>query len=85
MDTIYKTLEEKLNYDVVCIIKDFLDILNHKDKLIYCMDQIKSINDEHTYLLWAYDNHSSSISPEPIINKFILNSNNNKIKINKNE
>ena len=29
MDNIYKALEEKLNFDVVCTIKDFVDRLNH--------------------------------------------------------
>jgi hypothetical protein len=82
MYKIYNIFEKILNYDVVCIIKDFVDILNNKDKLIHCIDQVKYINNEHAYLLWAYYNHSLYYPP-PIITKFMLNCNNDKIKLNK--
>ena len=71
-----------LNYDVVCIIKNIVELNNQKSKLVHCMDQIKSINNEYTYLVWAYKNRRIFKPPPSFFCKFILNLNNDKININ---
>ena len=76
MDYIYEALQEKLNYDVVCIIKDFVEQKNNKHYFI------RQINDEHMYLSWAYDNKHIFTEPAKI-NKFLLDCNNYKIILNK--
>ena len=83
MDSIYEILEETLNYDIVFIIKDFVELLNEKAKLDNCITQIKSINKEHIYLLWAYDKYTNCYQPPSMVSKFILNCNNDKINLNK--
>lgn len=82
MNTIYNSLEDMLNYDVVYIIKNIVELNNQKSKLIHCMDQIKSINNEYTYLVWAYKNNRAITRPPSLFCKFILNSNNYKVSIN---
>ena len=87
MDEIYIALEKKLNYDVVCIIKDFVDLLYKKHMFDYVVDQINSINKEHVYLVWDYNRDVANgryyVKPPPCIDKFILESNNYKINLNK--
>ena len=82
MNTIYNSLENMLNYDVVYIIKNIVELMNQKSKFIHCIDQIKSIKNEYIYLVWAYKNRISIRRPPSLVSKFILNSNNNKISIN---
>jgi hypothetical protein len=82
MNIIYNSLEDMLNYDVVCIIKNILELNNQKSKLIHCMDQIKSINNEYTYLVWAYKKNRAITRPPSLVCKFILNSNNDKVNLN---
>ena len=87
MDEIYYDLGKKLNYDVVCIIKNFVESLYEKEMFNNVVDQIDSISKEHKYLVWEYNRDVSrgwlNKSPPPCINEFILESNNYKIDLNR--
>lgn len=83
MEEIYKELENRLNYDVVFIIRKMVDKLNHKIHLDYCFDQLVSIKKEHIYLLRASSLYNYIRRPPTLLNKFILQNNNDKIQLNK--
>ena len=72
-----------MNYDVVSIIRNITNNLNHRLRFVDCMDQIKSIDKEHKYLIWAYNIGSKISPPTRHIYKFTLSLNRNKIKLNK--
>lgn len=83
MEEIYKELENRLNYDVVYIIRKMVDKLNHKINLNYCFEQLVSIKKEHIYLLRASRLYNYIRRPPTLLNKFILQNNNDKIQLNK--
>ena len=83
MEEVYHYLEKKMNYDVVSIIRNITNNLNHRLNFIDCMDQIKSIDKEYKYLIWAYTIGSKRYPPTRHIYKFILILNRNKILLNK--
>ena len=54
MDDVYEFLIGRMNYDVVCIIKDKVEFLNHQEDFMFCLNQIININQEHDYHIRAW-------------------------------
>ena len=75
-------LEEKLNYDVMTIIMNFVYFFNFRKNNSFIIDQIKSICGEFDYLKWAYLNSRHITKPPDYIYMFLLIKNREKISTN---
>ena len=56
MDDVYEFLIGRMNYDVVCIIKDKVEFLNHQEDFMFCLNQIINVKQEYDYQIWTWEN-----------------------------